>query len=393
MTDRLYYQDCYLREFRAHLVDSQENAGRIYLDRTAFYPTSGGQPHDLGTVNGLQVADVIDEGENIVHILAPGEASTLSGAVECRIDWLRRYDHMQQHTGQHLISAVLMELFGFSTLSFHMGAETSAIELSTPDLTNDQIEVAEGRVQELIAMSLPVSIGFDTAEAVGSILRKPSERTGTLRIIQIAGIDRSACGGTHVRSTSELGPIQLRKTEKVRGNVRIEFVCGQRAQRRIRQDFRLLSDLSRLTSVAIDDLPAQALALRDRLALAEKERERLALDLAARAGEAEYDASTAGPDGLRRASWRVPSLRSEERARASAFIKRGKAVAVVVGVNPSAVLVAASADTGLDAGSILKKALGSIGGRGGGSSTVAQGNVPVGASLDALFTALGMKIS
>jgi alanyl-tRNA synthetase len=392
VTERLYYTDPYLREFHARVMDGGEDGRRIYLDRTAFYPASGGQPHDLGTINGVQVVEVIDEGERIAHILAAGGASGLSRSEEadCRIDWPRRYDHMQQHTGQHLLSAVLVERFGFPTLSFHMGAETSSIELGTPEFTESQIEEAERRAQELVWAARPVAIAFEEAAAVQG-LRKPSERTGALRIIEIEGVDRSACGGTHVRSTAELGPIQIRKSEKIRGNVRIEFVCGQRAQRRARQDYRLLTELTRLTSVAIDSLPGHVATMRDRLTEAEKGRQRLALDLAGRDAEALYDSTAPGPDGVRRAVWLVPAIGPEERTKAAAYTRRGRALVLIAGTNPMAALVAASEDAGVDAGAVLKKVLTAVGGRGGGSPTLAQGSVPDAQALDAVVAALGIQ--
>jgi alanyl-tRNA synthetase len=206
-----------------------EDPCRIYLDRTAFYPTSGGQPHDLGTLGGQPVIEVIDEGERIVHVTAAPVLA--SGNISGEIDWSRRYDHMQQHTGQHLLSAVFAERFGFQTLSFHMGSEVSTIELATAELSESQIDEAERQANVIASESRPVHIRFEEAAAVDG-LRKPSERSGTLRIIEIDGLDRSACGGTHVRSSSETAPLQIRKAEKIRGNVRIEFVCGLRAVKR-----------------------------------------------------------------------------------------------------------------------------------------------------------------
>lgn len=389
VTERLYYRNPYLHEFSGRVVDHTGQGSRIYLDSTAFYPTSGGQPHDLGTINGQEVTDVLDEGERIAHILAPWKLGALPETVDCRIDWPRRYDHMQQHTGQHLLSAVLVELFGYPTLSFHMGQEVSSIELGAPDLSESQIEETEKRVQELVWAARSVSIGFEDSESAEG-LRKASERVGTLRIIEIEGVDRSACGGTHVRSTAELGPIQIRKAEKIRGNVRIEFVCGQRARRRARLDFRLLGDLSRQTSVAMDALPTHVAGLLARLAEAEKEGQRLATELASREAEALYDATPPDPDGLRRALWRVQAIGPEERTKASAFTKRGKALALIVGVSPTAVIISASNDAGIDAGAVLKSTLAAFGGRGGGSPALAQGSVPNEGALEALMFALGI---
>ena len=230
MTERLYYDDCYLREFQARVVDTTDNGTRVYLDRTAFYPTSGGQPFDLGTLGGAAVRDVIDEEDRIAHVL---DAPVAVGDVAARVDWDRRFDHMQQHTGQHLLSAVLIELFNIPTVSFHMGALTSTIEVAAAQIEPSRLERAEERCAEIVAAARPVTVSYeDSSSDLG--LRKASARTGTLRIISIDGLDRSACGGTHVRSTAEIGPLLLRKLETLRGNVRIEFVCGLRAIQRAR---------------------------------------------------------------------------------------------------------------------------------------------------------------
>jgi alanyl-tRNA synthetase len=205
MTERLYYQDCYLREFRARVIEAADEGRRVYLDRTAFYPTSGGQPFDTGTLGGAKVIEVIDEDSRVLHLLDHVlDAPVESQEVEGHIDWPRRFDHMQQHTGQHLLSAVLEELFAIPTLSFHMGAELSTIEIGAGALDTSRIEQVEQRCAKIVSEARPVVITFDQASAdLG--LRKASERTGTLRVVAIDGIDRSACGGTHVRSTAEIG--------------------------------------------------------------------------------------------------------------------------------------------------------------------------------------------
>jgi len=217
VTQRLYYHDAYLRHFRARIVEAADDGRRIYLDQTAFYPTSGGQPSDTGTLGGAAVLDVIDEEDRIAHVVDASISTPLAAAeIEAEIDWPRRFDHMQQHTGQHLLSAVLEDLFQIPTLSFHLGAETSTIDLGAPALDSHQMERAEIRCAEIVAEARPVIVTFDDASA-DLALRKASERTGTLRIVSISGIDRSACGGTHVRTSAEIGPVFLRKTEKVRG--------------------------------------------------------------------------------------------------------------------------------------------------------------------------------
>jgi alanyl-tRNA synthetase len=386
-TERLYYHDCYVSSFEATVVRvTQTNC--VYLDRTAFYPTSGGQPHDLGTLGGQLVLDVIDEGAAIAHQLAGplAEQQVVSGL----IDWSRRYDHMQQHTGQHLLSAVFAEQFGCPTVSFHMGSEVSTIELATDVLSDAQLEEAERHANAVAGQSRPVHISFEDAGSVEG-LRKPSDRVGLLRIIEIEGLDRSACGGTHVHSTSETGPLQIRKTEKIRGNVRVEFVCGLRALAAAKQDFRVASELARQSASAVSALPEYFAGLRQRLTIAEKERHKLSLELARREGEHLYASAVPGDDGLRRIRLLCKTLDEGVRVKAQAFAAQPRTVALVLAEEPPGVLIACSSDAGLNAGAILKRTLAEAGGRGGGAATLAQGSLPDSAVADTLAAALGFS--
>jgi len=371
-TERLYYKDSYLTEFAAEVIDLAADGQRVYLDRTAFYPASGGQPFDLGWLDGQEVVEVIDEGERIAHVMAVAIAG---GAVTGQIHWPRRYDHMQQHSGQHLLSAVLMELCGFPTLSFHMGDEVSTIELGTKEIAEKQIERVEDQANDLARSGRPVHIGFQDAQQAEG-LRKQSQRSGSLRIVEIAGVDRSACGGTHVRSLAETLPVQIRKTEKVRGNIRLEFVCGWRAIRRAKRDFKIGQELARQSATGIDKLPEYLAALRQRLSEAEKERQILAESLARREGRELYLATEMSADGLRRALWQVAQLDEAVRAKALAYAAGTKSLVLVLGSQPAGALIACSPDAGMDAGAILKQTLAEFGGRGGGSATLAQGSVP-----------------
>lgn len=386
-TERLYYRDCYLSEFDAQVVDRLEGGRRVYLDRTAFYPSSGGQPHDSGWLAGIEVLNVIDEGERIAHFTA---APVSEDTVQCNIDWDRRFDHMQQHTGQHVLSAVFVQAFQIQTLSFHMGSDSSTIEVDANEVTSAQIEEAEQRANAIVRAARPVRIRFEDAEAIQG-LRKPSGRAGVLRVIEIDGLDRSACGGTHVRSTAEIGSIQVRKLEKIRGNVRVEFVCGKRALCRAKQDFRILSELSKQIAVPIDQLADQVAMLRQRLTEAEKERLRLAIELAQQGGKTLYDATPAGADGLRRTMLRVPTIEETVRAKVQAFTSGGQAVALVIGSDPPGILVAASNDANVNAGTVLKQALLKAGARGGGSATLAQGSLPDASIAEALAASLGFE--
>lgn len=386
MTQRLYYDDCYLRDFTARVVDTADEGRKVYLDRTAFYPTSGGQPFDVGTIGGVAVEEVVDEEDRIGHVLAaPLSRPDTSGVVDGRIDWERRFDHMQQHTGQHLLSAVLIEMFDIATVSFHMGALTSTIDVEAASMDAKQLERAEERCSEIVAEARPVLIAYEDASTdLG--LRKASARTGTLRIVAIDRLDKSACGGTHVRSTAEIGPVLLRKLEKIRGNTRIEFVCGLRAVRRARQDFRVLAEISKLVSVPADEAPQVIAAQVEKAKTLEKSAQRLASELAKREGAELYASTAADESGVRKATVRG-AIDDAMRERAKAFVAGPKAVFLAISENPASVLLAASADSGVHAGDRVKAAVTAAGGRGGGNQGLAQGSVAA-EKLDAVVSQL-----
>jgi alanyl-tRNA synthetase len=269
-----------------------------------------------------------------------------------------------------------------------MGADVSTIELGLRELTDADVEHVERQANLIVWEARPVSFHFEDAEAVHG-LRKTSGRTGTLRIVEISGLDRSACGGTHVRSTAELGPIQVLGWEKIRGNVRVEFVCGGRALRVSKQEHRILTELSRMASTPAAQLPPYFATLRDRLSEAEKAQQRLSAELARRDGEQTYRTIAPSGDGTRRWFEEVKSIDEVVRGRVQAFTKLPRAVALLVGAEPAGVLVACSSDSGLDAGTVLKGALATVGGRGGGSATLAQGGLPDPSVLDVLKRELG----
>jgi alanyl-tRNA synthetase len=381
-TERLYYNDCYVHEFHGRVVDSTDGGKRVYLDRTAFYPTSGGQPFDLGTLEGIAVREVVDEDGRIAHLL---DRPLASAEVAGKVDWQRRFDHMQQHTGQHLLSAVLIELYDVTTVSFHMGAVASTIDIETPALDAKRVERVEERCAEIVAEARPVTIAYEDSSAdLG--LRKASAREGTLRIVSIDRLDKSACGGTHVRSTSEIGPLFIRKIEKIRGNVRLEFVCGLRALRHARQDFRTLSELSRILSVPFEETVGIVGAQVDKAKALEKSYQRLAAELAQREGRELYAAAAPDAEGIRKMTQRG-AIDDAARARAQAFAAGSKAVFLVVCENPPSVLLAASTDSGVHAGERVKAAVTAAGGRGGGNQGLAQGSVPA-AQLESLVRAV-----
>jgi alanyl-tRNA synthetase len=385
MTERLYYTDSYLREFRASVADRGEDGLTVYLDRTAFYPDSGGQPHDVGSIAGVAVLDVIDEEERIAHRVA---APVPDGEVECALDWERRWDHMQQHSGQHLLSAVLYDHFGFRTVSFHLGAEVSTIDVEgAPDAR--ALAEAELMANRIVTENREIAVAFeDATEAEG--LRKASERIGTLRIVAIEALDRSACGGTHVRRTGEIGPILMRKLEKVRNTTRIEFLCGQRAVRRARADYDSLSRTAQALCAQLDETPALVAAQVEAARAADKARRKLEIELAGYQGRALFEKTEPDASGARRVTRRLATGNLEDlRALAQNFAAQGNAVFLAAIENPPSVLLAASEGSGLDAGKLVKAAVTAAGGRGGGTARIAQGSVPKAELLADVLAKLG----
>jgi alanyl-tRNA synthetase len=387
MTERLYYTDSYLREFHARVVERSADGRTVYLDRTLFYPAAGGQPFDVGRIGGVAVVDVVDEEDRVAHRLAAPLAA--GDEVAGEIDWARRFDHMQQHSGQHLLSAVFEELFGLHTVSFHLGADSATIDLEGGPVDARTVTEAERRANQVVSENRAMDVRFeDASQALG--LRKASERTGTLRIVSIEGLDRSACGGTHVRTTGEIGPILLRKTEKIRQSVRVEFVCGGRAVRHARQDFEALTRIAQLFSAPLDEVAPMVAAQLEAAKAGDRARRKLELDLAAYRGKDLYAAAMPGPDGMRRAVERLDRGNLEDlRAVAQNFTALPKSVFVATLKDPPSVLLAASADSGVDAGKLLKAALTEAGGRGGGNARIAQGSVPDAGLLDRLVAKIG----
>lgn len=258
MTERLYYFDSYLRHFEASIAKLTETKSGIdlVLDRTAFYPTSGGQPHDLGTIQGCQVREVFENDENeIVHRLdRPVEAAIL----DCQIDWKHRFDHMQQHTGQHVLSQAFVKTGRLDTVGFHLGSDGVTSDLDSETVSPQLLSQAEKLANEIVFENRPIKVRIVPPEDVAGLsLRKESRREGPLRVVEVEDFDVSACGGTHVKRTGEIGTIIIRKLERVNRQARVEFVCGQRALAAYRNDRQHLTAIARQFSVGIYEASAR----------------------------------------------------------------------------------------------------------------------------------------
>lgn len=380
MTERLYYLDSFLREFDAQVISCEQVGARwkVTLDRTAFYPTSGGQPHDTGKLGGVPVVEVEDAEEHVVHYTS---AEVPAGPVHGEIDWARRLDHMQQHTGQHLLSAAFIELFKFPTVSFHLGRDLSTIDLDAPSIVPRHLEEAERRVNEIIFEDRPVVIRFGTAEEMAEAgIRKKVEREGALRAIDIEGVDLQPCGGTHLARTGQAGLLLIRKLERTRDRWRIEFVCGYRALATARGDFATLTQAASLLSCGLPDVPAiLTKTIEDRRALhssVKRMEERLAeLEAQRLLGKSE-EGSGGGvrvvAEALAEATPGYLGLL------AAKIVAAGEAVALLASRETGHVVFAQSKGLAGDMGVLLLETLKEFGGKGGGPKDFAEGSMPDG---------------
>ena len=399
MTDRLYYHDSFLYDFEAEIEEIPEaNRPALILDRTAFYPTSGGQVFDTGIIvtegSKHKVTEVADtEDGRVVHYLeAPPKDLKPGTRVRGQIDPARRRDHMQQHSGQHVLSAAFVRLFNIPTVSFHMADDYCSIDLDTPNLSKTQVEQAERFANEIILENRPVDIRFVTREEAGNLgLRKlpPAERDH-LRIIDIHELDLSACGGTHVRHTGQIGCILLRKTERVRQGWRVEFIAGQRAVATARRDFSTLTETAALFSAHIYDVPQQARKSLDEIRSLRKQNEDSQDELAA--AQAIAILSETSEVNGRKVVVRTFSDRDMNSLKLLAQKLTRQAtnsVALLGTTSPQPSLVfAQSAGQPFDMGALMKQTMSTFGGRGGGSKDMAQGGLPtaeeVGQSLESV---------
>ncbi len=386
MSTRLYYADAYRSDFTAHVVSCEpaESGFAVVLDQTAFYPTSGGQPFDTGTLNGIAVRDVIDcDDGTVAHVTAkPLAAGT---PVEAWIDWPRRFDHMQQHTGQHVLSAAFDRLAGARTESFHLGAEHATIDLSR-EVSPSEIAAAEDDANRIVWEDRPVHVRFVTAEEAAALpLRKDPARSGPLRLIDVEGYDLSACGGTHVARTGGIGVIAVSGWEKFRAGTRVEFRCGRRALDRFRYWRDALAASQRLLSVAPHEMPEAIERAQTESKAAGRTIRQLQERLAAHEAKALVARGTVTGDRVvvveALDGWDAAGLKALASAAAEV---PGVAVALFSTTTPTLVVVARAKDVTVDAGAVLKALVAKFGGRGGGKPDLAQGG-GIGGPMDALL--------
>lgn len=386
MTDRLFYHDSFLYDFDARVVEALDRNGRtaIVLDRTAFYPTSGGQVHDLGllTADGLQIAitEVADEEDGrILHFAAAPLA--IGTQVHGSVNSVRRRDHVQQHSGQHVLSAAFIRLFNMPTVSFHMGEESCTIDLETSGLSTAQAQKAEYLSNEVIAEDRPVGIRFVPLEEARQLgLRKlPPKQTGDLRLIDIADFDLTACGGTHVRATGQIGSILLRKIEKVKQGMRVEFLCGLRAVNASRRDYITLTEAASLYSSHIYDVPEQVRKSLEGTKAAGKAQHQLLEELAELYAERLLARATGSPQVIAEFFADRDAVFIKLLAQKLTAGKSSVIALLASGSGQPTLVFAQSPGQKSNMGQLMKDAVAQLGGRGGGSADMAQGGLPIGA--------------
>jgi alanyl-tRNA synthetase len=405
MTDRLYYRDSFLYDFDAEVREIADNPRpALILDRSAFYPTSGGQVCDTGTITvadskqDLRVTEVVDtEDGRVVHYLESPLKDIKPGTrVHGQIDPTRRRDHMQQHSGQHVLSAAFVRLFDMHTVSFHMADDYCSIDLDTTTLSKDKIEAAERMANEIILENRPVEIRFVTREEAGKLgLRKiPAADRDDLRIIDIRDFDLSACGGTHVNQTGQIGCILLRKAERVRQGWRVEFVAGKRAVATARRDFTALTEAAAMFSAHLYDVPQLTAKALDEVRSLRKQAEQSKDELAT-AQAATLLAETPEANGRKL----VVRMFADRDMSSIKLLARKltrlapNAVALLATVSPQPSLIfAQSPGQPYDMGSLMKEIMASLGGRGGGTKDMAQGGVAKADGVEAALSAIAGRL-
>ncbi len=384
-TRRLYFEDAYLKEFAASVVETLvvEDKPALVLDRTCFYPESGGQPADTGTLDGARVTDVREAGPRVVHVLdKPVSGPEVRGV----IDWELRFDHMQQHTGQHILSQAFVECLEGETMSFHLGAEVSTLEIGLRAASDADLGRVEDRANEVILENREIKTYFVPDSEIASVpLRRPPKKSGLIRVVEVGGFDYSACGGTHCRATGEVGLIKIVRAEKIRNNLRFEFLCGRRALRDYALKNRLLAELAGMLSVHEGDAPGAVTKLAAESKDMRKRLRRLQETMAV------YEAREMAAQAPGRIIRRLWTDRTAEEARLLALnIIRAGEFAVLFGVaggEREHLIFASSEKLSLNMRELVLVAQALAPARGGGSPSLVEMVVDKGADLEAVLDA------
>jgi len=381
MTEKLYYTDVTCKDFTARVESRQQSPQGpvICLDRTAFYPTSGGQSHDVGTINGIAVRDVWSDAEgNIWHLLEqPLDATEVQGS----INWDVRFDHMQQHTGQHLLSAAFLRLLQANTLSVHMGAAINTVDFDLPQLSWEEAFRVEEEVNRIIQENRRVTIALVGEDTLADFnLRREPQVRGVIRIVQVEGYDVSPCGGTHTPYTGQIGLGKLTAIERYKGGVRVTFLCGARALRDYRHALQVLQKLGAQLNVGSDDCPDAVARLLEDNRLLRRSQQQTQQAFAEMEAQLLWQATSISK-GARRIvkHWEARSFSEiQALARQLQGLPNTAAFLMITEGDSLRLICTRSHDLEkMDANACMRAALGQLGGRGGGTSTLAQGGAPL----------------
>ncbi len=373
MTERLYYRNSSLLEFEAMVVEQGEHEGKTYtvLDKSAFYPTSGGQLHDTGTLNGIAIFDVIETDTGQVWHISDKPIGPVGDAIHGIVDSGRRQMHRQMHTAQHILSQVFIRLYGYETVSVHLGQEYAAVELDTERVSQEQALSAEQMAQEVVEANYPIDIMFvERDEAANLPLRKMPTREGVIRVVRIGDFDCSACGGTHCDSTAEVAVLKIIGVEKMRGRSLVKFLAGKQAVDDYHNRFSVTSQLSQQFTCHVNDLVDKVDKLTADNSNMRKEIARLQKELMP--VWADQLAAESEVSGKYELVCREVELSDDRNAQQLAILVAKRSGVVALLMTSERLLIAVPTGSKLDAGQLAKQFCELTGLRGGGSAALAQ---------------------
>ena len=386
MKDLLYYQDATISEFQATVVKtgSDEDSNYIVLDNTAFYPTGGGQPHDTGWIADIEIIDVEKVDDEIRHYTT-ADVSNISGEISAKLNWTRRFDHMQQHTGQHILTAAFVELFDFATTSFHLGTELVTIDLNVTDVTDAQLAAAEQRANEIILENRPVETKWVTKDELAHYnLRKDVKVDEDIRLVIIPDFDYNGCGGTHPTSTGQVGLVKILATEKMKQQIRVHFVCGQRVLDQLAMRKNVLSDVARQLS-APEEQAADAMR---KFATAAKQTEKSLKE--AQDALLQFEAKELASEAVAARTFENRSIQDLQKLARFITEHNQQAIALLVATNDDKLQFVAARGKAQTTSmkTISTAALPLINGKGGGNDALVQGGGEKSITADALLQAM-----
>ena len=386
MKNLFYYEDAMMKEFKSQVVKTgkDETGNFIVLDNTAFYPTGGGQPHDTGWINELEIIDVEKIDEEIRHYTA-ADVSNISGEISGKLHWSRRFDHMQQHAGQHILTAAFVELYDMATVSFHLGTELVTIDLNVGEVSEDQLAAVEKRANEIILENRPIETKWVTKEELAQYkLRKDVKVDEDIRLVIIPDYDYNGCGGTHPTSTGQVGLLKILATEKMKKQIRVHFVCGNRVLQQLAMRKQVLSDVARQLS-APEEEAADALR---KFAKTAKQTEKNLTE--AQDALLEFEAKELANETVAAATFENRSIQSLQKLARFITQQNGEAIALLVANNEDKLqfVAARGSEQTKSMKDISAAALPLINGKGGGNDALVQGGGEKTVSAEALIEAM-----